>query len=142
MADDKERTNPFSARLGAATLDRLRKQAARAGSSQSALAERYIEEGLRADQHPLIAFRDAAGGRRPALAGTRHDVWQIVETIRQNDNSLRDAAEYLGLPPTHVEAAARYYADFQQEIDEWIARAREEAEQAESSWRRSRELFA
>jgi len=35
------------------------------GPGQTALAERYIEEGIRQDEHPLIYFREGAAGRRP-----------------------------------------------------------------------------
>jgi hypothetical protein len=45
------------------------------------LAERYIEEGLRHDEHPLIYFRDREIGRRPALLGTRLDVAEVISTI-------------------------------------------------------------
>ncbi len=142
MPAGKNATTQFSARFRAATVRSLREKARRSRSTQTELAERYIDEGLKMDEHPLIFFRDGAAGRRPALIGTRHDVWQVVETIRQNDNSLHDAAEYLRLPISHAAAAAAYYTDYQDEIHEWIARAREEAERAEISWRRGQELFA
>ncbi len=142
MSAGQGSTRQFSARFRAATVDLLRERARRTRATQTELAERYIDEGLRTDDHPLISFRDGAAGRRPALVGTRHDVWQVVETIRQNDNSVQEAADYLRLPLTHVAACAAYYAEFQDEIDEWIARAREEADRAESSWRRGQELFS
>ena len=94
------------------------------------------------DEHPLIFFREGAGGRRAALIGTRLDVAQVIETIRQNNNSVADAADYLGIPLAQVEACAAYYVAYQLEIDNWTGRERESAEQAESSWRRRRELFA
>jgi uncharacterized protein (DUF433 family) len=109
---------------------------------QAALVERYIEEGARMDAHPLIGFRDGAAGRRPALVGTRLDVWQVIETIRQNENSVERAAEYLGLPASQVEACAAYYADYQDEVDAWAARVTKAAERAESAWRRRHALFA
>ena len=137
-----EAKEPFSARLSRETLARLRKRANRVGAAQTALAERYIDEGLRMDEHPLISFREGAGGRRPALMGTRLDVAQVIETIRQNENSVADAADYLSLPQSHVEACVAYYIAYQDEIDEWTAREHEAAEQAEISWRRRQEIFA
>jgi uncharacterized protein (DUF433 family) len=133
---------PFSTRLKAATLRRLRAHADDLGVSQVALVERYIEEGIRMDAHPLIGFRDGAAGRRPTLLGTRLDVWQVIETIRQNDNSIEAAAEYLELPVVDVEACAAYYADYQREVDAWTARMHKAAEQAERAWRRRQALFA
>lgn len=94
------------------------------------------------DEHPLISFREGTGGRRPALAGTRLDVWQVVETIRQNDNSVAEAADYLRLTQSEVEACAAYYVAYQEEIDDWTSGEREAAEAAETAWRRRRELFA
>jgi hypothetical protein len=44
---------------------------------------RYIEEGIRQDEHPLIYFREGAAGRRPALLGSRLGVAEAIETIRQ-----------------------------------------------------------
>ena len=137
-----EAKEPFSARISRATLSRLRSRADRVGVAQATLAERYIDEGLRMDEHPLISFRDGAAGRRPALAGTRLDVAQVIETIRQNANSVAEAADYLGLPQAQIEACAAYYIAYPDEIDEWTAREHEAAEQAEISWRRRREIFS
>lgn len=137
-----EAKEPFSARISRVTLARLRSRAERAGVAQTTLAERYIDEGLRMDEHPLISFREGAGGRRPALVGTRLDVAQVIETIRQNENSVAGAADYLSLPQAQVEACAAYYVAYPDEIDEWTAREHETAEQAEISWRRRREIFA
>ena len=107
--------------------------------SQTELAERYLEEGLRMDEHPLIAFRDGAAGRRPGLVGSRLDVWQVVETVRQA-GSVEDAASYLELPPEKIQACVRYYADFTDDVDEWIGRANAIADREEASWRRQQEL--
>ncbi len=73
------------------------------------------------EEHPLIYFRDGAAGRRPALVGTRLGVWQVIETIRQNNNSPAEAAEYLEKPLAHIEACVDYYVAYQTEIDKWIA---------------------
>jgi uncharacterized protein (DUF433 family) len=142
MTVSEKNKEPFSTRLRAATLGRLRAHADDLGVPQAALVERYIEEGIRMDGHPLIGFRDGAAGRRPALLGTRLDVWQVIETIRQNDNSVEEAADYLELPVKQIEACAAYYAEYQREVDAWTARMHRTAEQAERAWRRRHELFA
>ena len=133
---------PLAFRVAADTVERLHRRSRETRETQTALVERYIEEGLRTDEHPLIHFRDGTSGRRPALVGTRLDVWQVIETIRQNGNSVEDAAEYLGLPVEKVRACVRYYADYTDEIDEWAARAQAIAEREEASWRRQQELLA
>lgn len=115
-------------RFATETVQRLKRRAHELGAQQTALAERYIEEGLRMDEHPLISFRDGETGRRPALFGSRLDVADVIETIRQNDNSVEDAADYLEVPVEHVEACLRYYADYKDEVDAWIERGRAAAE--------------
>lgn len=131
----------FNARWSPRTLEHLRSRSKRVSIPAGVLAERYVEEGLRMDEHPLIYFREGAVGRRPALMGTRLDVWQVIETVRQNDNSRVQAAEYLVLPLSHVDACVDYYIAYQDEIDEWIAHEQDAAERAETSWRRRQEIF-
>ena len=76
------------------------------------------------------------------LVGSRLDVWQVIETIRQNDNSVEEAADYLGKPVHMIQACVAYYADYQDEIDEWTARAKAFAEREEARWRRQQQLLA
>jgi len=133
---------PLAVRVAPDTIEHLQRRAREARETQTALVERYVEEGLRTDEHPLISFRTGAAGRRPALVGTRLDVWQVIETIRQNENSVETAAEYLALPAEQVRACVRYYVDYKDEIDDWAERARAIAEREEASWRRQQELLA
>jgi uncharacterized protein (DUF433 family) len=51
------------------------------------------------------------------LVGRGLDVWEVIATVRDNDGSVRLAAEYLQVPPGLVEAAVAYYADYRDEID-------------------------
>lgn len=129
-------------RFRPSTVSRLRRRAKEAQAPQTALAERYIEEGLRQDEHPLICFRDGEAGRRPSLVGSRLDVADVITTIRQNNNSVEQAAEYLEVPVEQVEAALRYYADYKGEIDGWIERARAVAERERARWQRRKEALA
>jgi uncharacterized protein (DUF433 family) len=125
---DRARKQGVAFRLDPRTVEHLRRRARETGAQQTALAERYLNEGLRMDEHPLIRFRDGAAGRRPALLGSRLDVADVIETIRQNDNSVQEAADYLAVPVEHVEACLRYYAEYQSEVDAWIERARAAAD--------------
>jgi uncharacterized protein (DUF433 family) len=136
----KRTSDPFSMRLGRSVHRRLEQRARRGSDSKSALAERYIDEGLRQDAHPEIVFRDGPFGRRAMLAGTRLEVWQVVETIRNSRRFIDDAAAYLDLPTSRVRAALSYYAAFQAELDEQAAQANAAAEEAERAWRREQEL--
>lgn len=137
-----ETKQSVSFRFDRRTVAHLKQRAELVRDAQGRLAERYIEEGLRGDEHPLVYFRTAAAGRRPTLIGTRLDVADVVTTIRQNESSTEAAADYLEIPIEQVEAAARYYGDYTEEVDELIERARAVAERERERWRRQREALA
>lgn len=132
----------FSVRVATATFEELERRAHERGLARNALTERYIAEGVRMDEHPEIAFREGALGRRPILAGTRLDVWQVIETVRNSDNSVQEAAEYLRLAPSRVQAAVNYYAVYREEVDEIAERERAVSDRAEATWRAGQELLA
>lgn len=134
-------TRQFSLRIDGAVLDELDRRARETGKTRTALAERVLDEGLRVEKHPLIWFREGAAGRRPAIVGTRLDVWQVIETIRQNDNSAAEAAAYHEIPRSYVDACVSYYADYQAEIDEWTRQEHEFADRLEAAWLREQQLF-
>ncbi len=56
----------------------------------------------------------------------------MVETVKDEGNSVEAAANYLDIPVSRVLVAIRYYADHRGEIDAWTERvhriADEEAE--------------
>lgn len=138
----REETVHRSFRLASSLVEQLARQAELSGASASALAERYIEEGLRMDEHPLIVFRDGAAGRRAAIAGTRLDVWQLIDTLRACDNDQAEAAAYLEIPETWVRAAARYYGAYQDEVDTFAERAHTLADREEELWRGEQAVLA
>jgi uncharacterized protein (DUF433 family) len=129
-------------RFDTGVVEHLRRRAAELNAPQTQLAERYIEEGLREDEHPVVYFREGAAGRRPALLGSRLDIADVIATIRQNDNSVAEAAEYLQIPVDQVEAALRYYADFKTEVDAWLAHVEAIAERERDRWRRRQEALS
>jgi uncharacterized protein (DUF433 family) len=101
--------------------ERLGERARRAQLPERTLAQRYIEEGLRHDAHPLIQFLDGPSGRRASLIGRGLDVWEVIATVADNDGSTKEAAAYLEIPVGLVEAAVSYYGEYHEEIDEEIA---------------------
>lgn len=133
---------PVSLRVEVSTFDELERRARQAGEPMNSLAERYIAEGLRIEEHPQIYFREGELGRRAALIGTRLDVWQVMETVRNSSNSVEDAADYFDLPVEKVRAAVRYYAAHRDEVDEFAARATAAADRAEAAWRAEQEILA
>ncbi len=129
----------FSARFAAPVTGRLRERAKRGGQSQRHLAERYIDEGLRMDDHPGIAFRDEPAGRRAGLAAGP-DVWELVAALKRHSTrgqeAVRELAGLLELSDGQIETALDYYGEYPEEIEELIGRHEEEAERAEATWLR------
>ena len=131
-----ERT-PFSARLDSGLVERLKAAGAREGSSASQVAERYLEEGLRAEEFPGIAFRAGPAGRRAGLVGGP-DVWEVVRDLRGAESG--GAADPVGavaaasdLSEAQVRLAAAYYAAYPAGIDRRIAEEEQLAERLQGS---------
>lgn len=125
----------YTLRLPAGTRARLTQHARRAGLPERALAQRYLEEGLRHDAHPLIQFLDGPTGRRASMVGSGLDVWEVIATVRDNDGSVEEAAAYLEIPLGLVQAAVAYYGEYRDEIDQ-------EIELNEAEYRRGLEASA
>jgi uncharacterized protein (DUF433 family) len=130
-----------SFRFSQHTLERLDARAHEIRETRTGLAERYVEEGLRMDEHPGVGFADGPAGRRAVVLSTGLDVWEIIATIRQNRESVEAAAAYLELPIGHVRVATRYYAGFPDEIDAILVRQAAIAEREHSAAERERSLF-
>jgi hypothetical protein len=113
-------SHPLSVRLSEATIQRLGARARRVHLPPRTLAQRYVEEGLRMDEHPLVRFAEGPAGRRARLLGTGKDVWEVVATVRDNDGDVAAAARYLEMPLGLVQAAVAYYGAYPDEIDQWI----------------------
>ncbi len=110
-----------SFRLTQDVVDRLDRYAATVGSNRTSVAERFLEEALRLVEHPGIVFRDGPAGRRAGLAASGLDVWEVVETVAANGDSIPRAAAYLEISQPLIRIAMRYYAAYPQEIDAWSA---------------------
>jgi uncharacterized protein (DUF433 family) len=107
----------YTLRLPGGTRGRLATRARRTRVAERTLAQRYIEEGLRHDEHPLVHFLDGPSGRRASLVGRGLDVWEVIATVKDNGGAVGLAAQYLGVPVGLVEAAVAYYGDHHEEID-------------------------
>jgi hypothetical protein len=132
-------TQTFSARWNITVLDRLKIRSELSGTNKSRLAERYVDEGTRMDEHPGVIFRDGPAGRRAALPGGP-DVWEVMATLKggeaRGQEAIHGTAELLNLTDAQVRAAVRYYAVFTDEIDRRIALNSEDADEAEAAWQR------
>jgi hypothetical protein len=138
-------TTPLSIRFDAKLLDRLRRMAAGRDTTPSGLAQRLVDEGLRAQEFPGIVFRDGPAGRRAALAAGP-DVWEVAAALRDSglrgDPAIDVVAAELDLSPIRVRIALAYYGVYSEEIDAEISDNERSAEAALRSWESQRRLLA
>ena len=81
-----------------------------------------LTEAIRMRRAPGIGFADSVTGRRPVVAGTGLDVWEVVATwqaLGRDETKLREA--YGWLTPAQLRAALGYYRLYPEEIDRRIA---------------------
>ena len=135
--------HPTSLRLPAAVRDRLDRSAERAGESASSRAVRLIDEGLRMEQHPGVAFHASpVHGRVACLAGGP-DIAEVIDVLTgleaTGEERIAETAGWFGIHPSRIRVALGYYADHRDEIDRQVTvrhhtaaelRGRYEAEQA------------
>jgi uncharacterized protein (DUF433 family) len=143
-------THPRNIRFDADVLDRLgRYVRAHPGTSMSSVANLFVDEALRSDEHPGITFRPGPTGRRAALAGGP-DVWEVISALKAlrhespsfGEEDLRESlAEVTGLSAAQVTAALRYYAAYPVEIDERIAVNEAEAAREQQLWEAQQSLL-
>jgi uncharacterized protein (DUF433 family) len=139
MAD----TRPRSFRVPVDLLSELDALAERSSESANALAVRLIGEGLRLADHPLVYFRTGGSGiRRPALVGTRLDVWQVIGTLRASDNDVAATARSLQVREPQVRAAVQYYAEFAGEIDAFAHEEQAFSDRERERWERAQRVLA
>jgi uncharacterized protein (DUF433 family) len=127
-------SHPLSLRLNDATISRLGARAQRVHLAPRTLAQRYVEEGLRMDEHPLVRFADGPAGRRARLLGTGKDVWEVIEVVRDNDGDAAETARYLEIPLGLVQAAIAYYGAYTAEVDQAIQVNQQEAAEAHAAY--------
>lgn len=135
-------TDHFTLRLRSGASDRLAIRARRLKLAPRTLAQRYVEEGIRRDDHPLIRFVDGPSGRRAALVGSGLDVWEAIATVRDNGSDPEAAAAYLDIAPGLVQAAIAYYGDYRDEIDEEIATNEAEWQRGYTAWEAGKQALA
>jgi hypothetical protein len=127
----------ISVRLPSTTKHRLERAAKASGESRSALVNRILEEGLRMQGHPGIEFRAGPAGRRPAIKGGP-DVWEVARYFHNSpvrgDALRQQIVDELRLSHQQVDAVIGYYAEFSDEIDDWLVRLDRQADQAQAIW--------
>jgi hypothetical protein len=120
------------------------------GTSGSSVANRFVDEALRMDEHPGVTFRDSRTGRRAVLVGGPdvREVIRAVKSARAAEPDL-DAAALIslveanaGVPARLVDTALRYWAAYPDEIDAWIADVEAVEAEALAAWERQQNLLA
>jgi hypothetical protein len=137
---------PLSIRFDDVLLDRLRRHVqAVTGGSTSGLVQRFVDEGLRMQEHPGVIFKDGPSGRRAAIA-FGPDVWEVVKFLRESEErgeqAIAAAAEVFNIDPAWVTTGVRYYADYRHEVDAEITEADDESVRAEQAWLAQQRLIA
>src|SRR5690242_12799460 len=127
-------SHPLSVRLNDATIARLGRHAQRTHLAPRPLAQRYVEEGLRMDEHPLIRFADGPAGPRAMLVGSGSVGWDNIAVVRDNDGDADETARYLEIPLGLVQAAISYYGAYRDEIDQWIQANEQQTADAHAAW--------
>ena len=144
-------SSPRSIRFDAQVNARLSAYVTRhPGSSWSSVANRFVDEALRMDEHPGVAFRDGRTGRRAGLAGGP-DVREVIRAVmasRRAEPDL-DAAGVVALVEANtgvsarlIDVAVRFWAAYPDEIDAWIEQADAIEAEAVAAWERQQELLA
>ena len=131
-------------RIDSEALHELRRESARSGEPIARLAARYITEGMQLDRHPGIIFRNGPAGRRAVVAGGP-DVWEIVTAARsapeRGEAMIAALAERMGVSGEKVRIATRYYAEYPEEVDRFIALVEDEADRLAIALERERRLL-
>ena len=127
-------SSPISVRFPDDVVRRLRRRTTRSGEPASGLVVRLVDEGMRMEDHPGIAFRDGPAGRRAALSGGP-DVWEIVVVLADYaaadaSSAVAKTARWLRLTQAQVRTAEGYYSAYADEIDARIAENEEAAADA------------
>jgi len=132
-------TRHVSFRIDAATIDALDELARSRDAGRTEMAATLLEEGIRMERHPGIVFAPGPAGRRPTLTDGP-DVWEIVQAARNTglggEAAVDATARWMGLRRDQVERAVAYYADYREEIDDWIERVARDAERERAAWER------
>jgi len=89
--------------------------------SKSAIS--LMEEAVRASRVPGVVFVQRRDGRRPAIAFSGLEVWEIIATWKEADESWPELVEaYPELSENQLRTAVAYYRAYPEEIDRRLER--------------------
>lgn len=144
-------SSPRSIRFDQQVNARLSAYVARhPGWSGSAVANRFVDEALRVDEHPGVLFRDGRTGRRAVLVGGP-DVREVIRAVKlaRAAGPDLDAAAVVALVEANtgvlarlIDIAIRYWSAYPDEIDAWITDVEVLEAEALAAWERRQDLLA
>ena len=109
-------SQPVTVRLPEPSWEELRQIARRERRSVSEVGARFINEGLRQNQFPLIEFRSFQGERHACLKGGLQ-IWQLIMVAKDFGMDVDKIAYHLDLKPEQVKAGLHYYETCPEEIE-------------------------
>lgn len=89
----------------------------------SSMVVELLQEAIRARRAPGVVWVDGATGRRPVVAGSGLEIWEVVATwkeVGRNYDRLRAAYDWLTEP--QLRAALSYYELYEEEIEAQLER--------------------
>ncbi|HSH46955.1 MAG TPA: DUF433 domain-containing protein [Longimicrobiales bacterium] len=113
-------------RLPADLQEEIEREMVRRDMGWSALVVELLTETVRMRRAPGVVFVDGATGRRPVVAGSGLEVWEVVATwkeVGRNYDRLRAAYDWLTEP--QLRAAISYYELYGDEVDARLERERQ-----------------
>ena len=96
---------------------------------------RFVEEGARRDEHPLITFRNGPTGQRAGLVGGL-DAWEVamwLDDLSGEADPVTALVEESALTRAQIDAASRYRVAYLDEIDARIELHQQETAAASQS---------
>src|SRR5262245_23390123 len=117
------RTVQRSLRIPTEIAKAIEESAEASGREFSSVTNELLSEAIRLRRCPGILFADGPSGRRPRIAGTGIEVWEVISTyqsLKQNFRRLQRSYHWLSEP--QLRAALGYYAAYHQKVDRQSAR--------------------
>ncbi len=104
----------------------IEREAEAVGKSWSAMTKDLLTEAIKMRRAPGVVFADGPAGRRPVVAGSGLEVWEVIATWRAGGKDRAKLRESLHwLTEAQIRAALSYYELYPGDIDPRLERERQ-----------------